>query len=71
MKTDQLSSLIDGECDVCDIDAALRSLASSQEARESVTLFQIVGDAMRGRVVEDDGYSRRIFAALDKVQIER
>jgi hypothetical protein len=71
MKTDQLSSLMDGECDIGDIDAALITLASSHEARESVTLFQIVGDAMRGRVVEDDGYSRRIFAALDKVQIER
>ena len=71
MKTDQLSSLMDGECDVGDINAALNVLASNPDARETVTLFQIVGDAMRGRVVEDDGYSRRIFAALDKVQIDR
>lgn len=71
MNTDQLSSLIDGELAADDIGAALGALASDTHAREAVTLFQIVGDAMRGRVVEDDGYSRRILAALDLVKIER
>jgi negative regulator of sigma E activity len=71
MNTDQLSSLIDGELAANDVDAALGALASDKDAREAVTLFQIVGDAMRGRIVEDDGYSRRILAALDRVKIER
>ena len=71
MNTDQLSSLIDGELAANDVDAALGTLASDRDAREAVTLFQIVGDAMRGRIVEDDGYSRRILAALDLVKIER
>ena len=71
MNTDQLSSLIDGELAANDVDAALGTLASDRDAREAVTLFQIVGDAMRGRIVEDAGYSRRILAALDLVKIER
>ena len=71
MNTDQLSSLIDGELAANDVAAALGTLASDRDAREAVTLFQIVGDAMRGRIVEDDGYSRRILAALDLVKIER
>lgn len=71
MKTDQLSSLIDGELEVANVGAALGALAADADAREAVTLFQIIGDALRGRVVEDDGYSRRILAALDRVTIER
>ena len=71
MNTDQLSSLIDGELAASDVGAALGALASDSDAREAVTLFQIVGDAMRGRAVEDDGYSRRILAALDLVKSER
>jgi negative regulator of sigma E activity len=71
MNPDQLSCLIDGELEADSLAAALQALASRADAREAVTLFQIVGDALRGRVVEDDGYSRRILAALDGVQIER
>jgi negative regulator of sigma E activity len=71
MKTDQLSSLIDGEVEARDIDEALKQLATSADARESVTVFQVIGDAMRGRAVEDNGFSQRIFAALDQVKIER
>ncbi|CAN0478783.1 unnamed protein product, partial [Phaeothamnion confervicola] len=59
------------ELAVTEVGAALGALALDHDAREAVTLFQIVGDAMRGRIVEDDGYSRRILAALDMVKIER
>ena len=71
MKTDQLSSLIDGELEPANVGAALGMLAADADAREAVTLFQIIGDSLRGRVVEDDGYSRRILAALDRVAIDR
>ena len=71
MKTDQLSSLIDGELEPANVGAALGTLAADANAREAVTLFQIIGDSLRGRVVEDDGYSRRILAALDRVAIDR
>ncbi len=71
MNTDQLSSLIDGELEVADVGAALAALATDTDARDAVTVFQIIGDSLRGRMVEDDGYSRRIFAALDQVQIDR
>lgn len=71
MNLDQLSSLLDGELEPGSLAPVLGTLAANADAREAITLYQIVGDAMRGRVVEDDGYSLRIFAALDREQIER
>ncbi|MBL8385196.1 MAG: hypothetical protein JNM90_19080 [Burkholderiales bacterium] len=66
----QLSRLIDGDLEPDLLGAALGALGRDPAARETVTLHQLVGDALRGRVVEDDGYSRRILAALDGVRID-
>ena len=71
MTTDQLSPLLDGELDTGALARTLQLLASNADAREKVSVYQMVGDAMRGRAVEDDGYSLRILAALDREEIER
>ncbi len=70
MSPEQLSRLIDADLAADSLDAALQTLTASAHARESVTVYQIVGDALRGRAVEDDGYSRRIFTALSKTRID-
>ena len=70
MRPDQLSRLIDADLESDALDAALRALNKNADAREAVTVYQMVGDALRGRVVEDDGYRRRIFAALAKARID-
>lgn len=70
MRPDQLSRLIDADLESDALDAALRALNKNADARAAVTVYQMVGDALRGRVVEDDGYSRRIFAALAKARID-
>ena len=70
MSPDQLSRLIDADLESESLDAALRALSQDTGAREAVTVFQLVGDALRGRAVEDDGYSRRILAALAKERID-
>jgi negative regulator of sigma E activity len=66
----QLSRLIDADLESPDLSAALQTLGRDAGAREAVTVYQIIGDALRGRPVLDDGYSHRIFAALDGVTID-
>lgn len=70
MTPEQLSRLIDADLEPELIDAALSELGSNHVARESVAVYQLVGDALRGRAVEDDGYSLRIFKALADVRID-
>lgn len=66
MKKNQLSRLLDAEIDSPGLEAVLVDLTANSESRETITVYQIIGDALRGRAVEDDGYSRRIIAALAK-----
>lgn len=70
MTPERLSRLIDADLEPELIDSALRELGSNNVARERVTVYQLVGDALRGRAVEDDGYSQRIFRALSGVRID-
>ena len=70
MTPEQLSRLIDADLEAELIDSALTELGMNELARESVTVYQLVGDALRGRAVEDAGYSQRIFKALAGVRID-
>ncbi len=70
MNPEQLSRLIDADLELDSLDATLRVLSDDAGAREALTSYQMIGDALRGRVVEDDGYSRRIFAALARARID-
>ena len=70
MTPEQLSRLIDADLEAELIDSALTELGMNELARESVTVYQLVGDALRGRAVEDAGYSQRIFKALSGVRID-
>lgn len=60
----RISKLLDGDADQGAIGACVGVLASDADARETVYVYQLIGDALRGRPVADDGYSRRIIAAL-------
>lgn len=71
MNRELLSRLIDADLPETALGNGLATLATEGELREAVTVYQIIGDALRGRAVEDDGYSRRIFAALDREVIKR
>lgn len=71
MNLEQIYRLIDGDLEPGALGPALRALAASPDLREAVSVSQIIGDSMRGRAVEDDGYSKSIFAALDREVIRR
>ena len=70
MSPEQLSRLIDADLESDSLDATLRTLGDDANAREAVTAYQMVGDALRGRTVEDACYSQRIFAALALARID-
>ena len=70
-----ISGLLDGEDASGAIGAAATSAALAQlrlaaDAREAVSVYTLIGDALRGWPVADDGYSRRIIAALGQVRLD-
>ncbi len=71
MNTEPISRLIDADLEPESLDAVLAALATDATAREAVSVYQTIGDALRGRAVEDDGYSRRIFEAIARIDAER
>jgi negative regulator of sigma E activity len=67
---EKLSLLMDSETEVDDISSLLDMLKNNPEARDQWTVMQMIGDATRGLVVADDGFSVRILQELDKVRID-
>jgi negative regulator of sigma E activity len=65
---EKLSDYMDG--DLLLAPQVIDTLRNNREAREAWTIFHLVGDVVRGLTTPDDGFSKRIFAALEKVQIE-
>jgi negative regulator of sigma E activity len=67
---ENLSLLMDGEIEANEVAASLNLLKSNADARDQWTVMQMVGDAVRGLVVADDGFSIRIFEKLKNVPID-
>ena len=68
-----VSLLIDSQLDGDDASRLLNELGADDALRDRFTLYVLVGDAMRGVNVLDDGFSRRIFERLrsDGVTVEQ
>ena len=61
-----VSELMNGQLDAAQTRDALAELASSAQARESFTLYGLIGDVLRGNSTPDDGYSHRIFERIKR-----
>lgn len=61
-----LSALLDSEATSAEIDAALRAFDASAEAREQVSVHQLVKDAVGGTVGLDHGYTLRILRNMER-----
>ncbi|MBA0014387.1 MAG: hypothetical protein JW384_00579 [Nitrosomonadaceae bacterium] len=48
----------------------IETIRSNADARNDWFLYHLVGDAMRGKPINDDGFSVRILARLEGVEIE-
>lgn len=68
----KVSLLLDSQLDADDVAQVLKELDADDALRDRFTIYGLVGDAMRGVNVPDDGFSMRIFARLrrDGVKVE-
>ena len=60
----KVSLLLDSQLDADDVGRVLNEIGVSHALRDRFTVYALVGDAMRGVNVPDDGFSARIFARL-------
>ncbi|MGB8339202.1 MAG: RseA family anti-sigma factor [Burkholderiales bacterium] len=67
---EELSLLMDSEIEANEVAPLLHLLNSNADARDQWTVIQMIGDATRGLVVADDGFSIRIFEKLENIQID-
>jgi negative regulator of sigma E activity len=59
-----ISALIDGEIAPDELGATLARLHSEADARDDVTVYQLIADALAGHRALDDGFTVRILARL-------
>jgi negative regulator of sigma E activity len=67
---EKLSLLMDSEVEENEVSPLLDLLKNHPDARDQWTMMQMIGDATRGLVFADDGFSNRIFEKLKNVEIE-
>jgi negative regulator of sigma E activity len=67
---EKLSLLMDGEIETSEVTSLLNLLNNNADARDQWTVMHMMGDATRGLVVADDGFSIRIFEKLEHIQID-
>ncbi len=60
----KVSLLLDSQLDAEDVARVLKDLGADDLLRDRFTIYGLVGDALRGVNVLDDGFSKRIFARL-------
>ena len=60
----KVSLLLDSQLGADDVAQVLSDLGADESLRDRFTIYALVGDAMRGVNVLDDGFSKRIFARL-------
>jgi hypothetical protein len=59
-----LSDFLDNEVDAHKLDQAMEAARNHAEARDALTIYQLIKDSVAGVHAFDDGYSQRIFARL-------
>jgi negative regulator of sigma E activity len=59
-----LSALIDGEISPDEFGATLARLHRDPDARDDVTVYQLIADALAGHRALDDGFTVRILSRL-------
>lgn len=62
--SEKVSELLNGQLDGPGTQDALGELSHDPGMRDRFTLFNLVGDVLRGNSTPDDGYSKRIFERI-------
>jgi negative regulator of sigma E activity len=66
----KVSLLLDSQLDAEDVARVLKDLGTEDVLRDRFTIYGLIGDAMRGVNVLDDGFSKRIFARLRRARVK-
>lgn len=60
----KVSLLLDDQIAPGEVKAALDEVAADARLRDRYTVYNLVGDVLRGNSTPDDGFSRRIFERM-------
>lgn len=60
----KVSQLLDGRLSAQDTRSALEELASDPAQRDRYTVYNLIGDVLRGNPTPDDAYTHRILDRL-------
>jgi len=62
----KVSRLLDGDLTSHETLDALNSVTSDANERDRVTVYTLIGDALRGNSTPDDGYTKRIMERIKR-----
>lgn len=62
--SEKISLLLDGQMDPAEVRSALGELAVDPAARDRLTIYNLLGDVLRGNSTPDDGYTLRLLERL-------
>jgi negative regulator of sigma E activity len=60
----KVSQLLDGQLTIEEVRVALDELATAHEQRDRLTVYALIGDALRGNSTLDDAYTHRILERM-------
>jgi negative regulator of sigma E activity len=66
----KVSALLDGWLESREVEPALESIVSDPASRDRVTIYGLIGDALRGNSTPDDGYSIRILQRIREQAVQ-
>lgn len=71
--TQKVSELLNGQLAGEEVGRALEEVAAAAELRDRFTLYNLIGDVLRGNSTPDDGYTKRIMERMQRegVRIEQ
>ena len=62
----EISEFLNGQLDPAETRRTLDELAADPTLRDRYTVYELVGDVLRGNSTPDDGFSMRIFDRIEK-----
>lgn len=70
--SEKISRLLDGQLEAGEVERVLKDLPADASLRDRFTVYNLLGDVLRGNGTPDDGYTLRILDRLrgEGVRIE-
>ena len=66
----KVSQVLDGQLDVEVTKSTLDEIVSDAGLRDRLTIFGLVGDALRGNSAPDDGFTKRILERMEREAVK-